>query len=128
MWSKYKCSFRRNVQGGPKKSDLEEKCLRNFKMFFDGVIIIIIIFKLCRKKNYGALKIRKMACSKKVTLSKKILFFVLFLFLLQGNSYSCFVLKFQVSKLKIAIEVKKIINLAAKMLFSKRLKLQNCLT
>ena len=50
-----------------------------------------------------------MARSKKVTLSKKRqMFFVLSLFLLQDNSYSCLVLKFQVSKSKIAIEVTKL--------------------
>ena len=36
------------------------------------------------------------------------MFFVIFLFLLQDNSYSCLVLKFQVSKLKSAIEVTKL--------------------
>ena len=47
-----------------------------------------------------------MACSKKVTLSKKIhILFFIFLFLLQDNSYYCLVLKLQVSKLKIAIEI-----------------------
>ena len=61
-------------------------------------------------KSYGALKIRKMTCSKKVTLSKKIhIFFVLFLFLLKDNSYSFLFLKFQVAKLKIAIEVIKLL-------------------
>ena len=50
-----------------------------------------------------------MACSKKVTLSKReIFFFILFLFLLHDNSYFCLGLKFQVSKLKIAIEVTKL--------------------
>ena len=38
------------------------------------------------------------------TINKEIYFFVFFLFLLQDNSYSCSVLKFQMSKLKIAIE------------------------
>ena len=62
-----------------------------------------------QKKSYGTLKILKMAYSKKATLSKKRhIFFVLFLFLLQDNGYSCLVLLFQVSKLKIAIEVYQI--------------------
>jgi hypothetical protein len=52
-----------------------------------------------------------MACSKLVTLSKKIHIFLV-LFLLQDNSYSCLFLKFQVSKLKIN-------NLAAKVLIFK---------
>ena len=39
---------------------------------------------------------------------KKETFFILFLFLLQDNSYSCLVLQFQVPKLKIAIEVTKL--------------------
>ena len=78
-----------NIQGGPKKSllcHLEEKCLRNSKIFFYGVFLYIYshllkkleLSKLCRKKS---LKILKMACSKKVTLSKKrqfILFFFYF--------------------------------------------------
>ena len=49
------------IQGGPKKSlwcDLEEKCLRNSKIFFDGVFLFIYshllkkleLSKLCRKK------------------------------------------------------------------------------
>ena len=72
--------------GWSKKSlccDLEEKCLRNSKMFFDGVFLSIYshllkkleLFKLCRKKSYGALKIPKMAVSKLV---KKFKFFFLF--------------------------------------------------
>jgi hypothetical protein len=63
--------------GWSKKSfwcDLEEKCLRNSKIFF----------------------------------MESFSFFVPFLFLLKGNSYSSLVLKFQVFKLKIAIEVTKL--------------------
>ena len=74
------------VQGGPKKSlwcDLEEKCLRKSKIFFYGVFLSIyshllkklVLFNFCRKKSYGTLKILEMACSKKVTLSKKETFF-----------------------------------------------------
>ena len=47
------------LQGGSKKSlrcDLEEKCLRNSKIFFDRVFLSI----------YSYLKILKMACSKLV--------------------------------------------------------------
>jgi hypothetical protein len=64
-----------------------------------------------------------MACSKKSHLIKKdTYFFVLFLFLLQDDSYSCLVLKFQVYKLKIAIHRgHKIINAAAKVLIFKTL-------
>ena len=51
-----------NVQGGPKKSlwcDLEEKCVRNSKIFFDGVFLYIYLHhlkklelsKLCRKQG-----------------------------------------------------------------------------
>ena len=47
-------------------------------------------------------------------------FFVLFLFLLQDNSFSCLVLEFQVSKLKIAIEVIIISMRPQKCLFLKR--------
>ena len=53
-----------NIQGGPKKSlwcDLEEKCWRNSKIFFDGVFLSIYshllkkleISKLGRKKVIG---------------------------------------------------------------------------
>ena len=56
------------------------------------------------KKSYGALKILKIVVPKKSP-HQKTYFFVLFLFLLQDKSYSCLVLKFQVSKLKIAIEL-----------------------
>ena len=56
-----------------------------------------------------------------VTLSKKRhIFFVLFLFLLQDNCYYCLVLKFQVSKLKIAVEVTKLSIWPQKCLFLKR--------
>ena len=59
------------------------------------------------EKKLWALKILKIACSKKVTRSKnRKIYYVLFL--LQDNSYSSLVLKFQVSKLKIAIEVIKL--------------------
>ena len=40
------------IQGGPKKSlwiDLEEKCLRNSKMFVDGVFLSIHIFTSCQE-------------------------------------------------------------------------------
>ena len=119
------------IQGGPKKSlwcDLEEKFLRNSKIFFDGVLLSICshllkklkLSKLCRKKSYGALKILEMACLKKVTLSKKRhIFFLLFLFLLKDNSYFCLDLKFQVSKLKNAIEVIKLSIWLQKCLFLK---------
>ena len=47
----------------------KKKCLRNSKIFFDGVFPSIYshlkkleLSKLCRKKSYGALKILKMAC------------------------------------------------------------------
>ena len=54
----------RNVQGGSKKSlwcDLEEKCLRNSKIFFDGVFLSMYahlvkkfqLSKLSRKKVMG---------------------------------------------------------------------------
>ena len=49
-----------DIPVGPKKSlwcDLEEKCLRNSKIFFDGVFISILYLhllkKLCRKKVMG---------------------------------------------------------------------------
>ena len=81
------------LQCGSKKSlwcDLEEKCLRNSKIFFDGVFPSVYshlvkkleLSKLCRKKGYGALKILKITCSKKVILSKKrdiLLFFFVFI-------------------------------------------------
>ena len=54
-------------------------------------------------------------------IKKEAYFFVLFLFLLQDNSYSCLVSKFQVSKLKIAIEVIKLSMQQQKCLFLKRL-------
>ena len=60
--------------------------------------------KFCRKKLWGS-KNPKMACSKKVTLKERYIFFCSFLFLLQDNKYSCLVLKVQVFKLKIAEEV-----------------------
>jgi hypothetical protein len=55
---------RNHIQGGPKKSlwcDVEEKCLRNSKIFFDGVFLSIYshlvkklkLSKSCRKKVIG---------------------------------------------------------------------------
>ena len=41
-----------NIQGGPKKSlqcDLEEKCLRNSEIFFDGVFLSTYIFTSSQK-------------------------------------------------------------------------------
>ena len=50
-----------------------------------------------------------MAVPKKSPYQKRdIFYFVLFLFLLQDNSYACLVLQFQVSRLKIAIELTKL--------------------
>ena len=54
----------KNVQGGPKKSlqcDLEEKCLRNSKMFFNGVFLSIhahLLKKLELSKLYRKKVIR----------------------------------------------------------------------
>ena len=52
-------------------------------------------------------------------IKKETYFFVLFLFLLQDISCSCLVLKFQVSKLKISIEVIKLSIWPQKWLFLK---------
>ena len=60
------------------------------------------------KKLWG-FKNPENVCLKKVALSKKGYIFLSFLFLLQGNSYTCLVLKFQVSKLKIEIELIKLL-------------------
>ena len=72
------------LQGGPKKSlwiDLEEKCLRNSKMFFDGVFLSIYshllkkleLLKLCRKKLWDS-KNPKNWCSKLVNFFLKVIF------------------------------------------------------
>ena len=67
--------------------DLEEKCLRNYKIFFDGVFLSIyshLLKKLQLSKLYWkklwALKIWKMACSIKVTLSKMRYIFLFFFY------------------------------------------------
>ena len=63
-WPQNLDNFLKIIQGGPKKSlwyDLEEKCLRNSKIFFDGVFLSIYshllkkleLSKLCRKKDIG---------------------------------------------------------------------------
>ena len=65
------------IQGGPKIffwCDIEEKCLKNSKIFFDGVFLSIYshllmkleLSKFCRKKRYRAIQILKMACSNPV--------------------------------------------------------------
>ena len=60
--------------------DLEEKCLRNSRIFlkesfslhiYSHLVKKLELSELCRKKNYGALTIMNMTCSKKVTLLKK---------------------------------------------------------
>ena len=61
--------------------------------------------KLCRKKLWGSNYPKNGLFKKSHLIKKETYFFVLFLFLLQDNNYSCLVLKFQVSKLKIAVEV-----------------------
>ena len=69
--------------------------------------------------------VEKKLFQKSHPIKKETNFFVLFLFLLLDNSYSFLVLKFQFSKLKIAIEVIKLSISPQKCLFLKRLQLQN---
>ena len=69
----------------------------------------------------GLLNSGKWLNPKSPPIKKETYFFVLFLFLLQDNSYSYLVLKFQVSNLKIAIEVIKLSKMAAKVLIFKTL-------
>ena len=118
------------VQGGPKKSlwcDLEEKCLWNSEIFFDGVFLSIYshllkkleLSKLNRKKLWGSKNPENGLFQKSHLVKKDTYFLVLFLFLLQDNSYSCLVLKFQFYKLKIPIEVIKLTMRPQKCLFSK---------
>ena len=59
------------------------------------------------KKLWGSKNPENGFFQKSHLIKKDTYFFVLFLFLLQDNSYSCLVLKFQVSKLKIAKEIIK---------------------
>ena len=74
--------------------------------------------KLFRKKKLWGSKNPENVLLKKITLSKKdTVFFTLFLFLLQDNNYTCLVLKFQVSNLKISIEVIKLLILPEKCVF-----------
>ena len=98
------------IQGGPKKflwCDLEEKWLRNSKIFFNGVFLYIYshllknleLSKLCRK-----LLGSKNGMFQKSHQTKKINFFLFFFYF----CYQLFLFSFfQVSKLKIAIEVIK---------------------
>jgi hypothetical protein len=98
-------------------------------MFFDGVFLSkyshllkkLELSKLNRKKLWGSINPENGLFQKSHLIKKDIYFFVLFLYLLQDNSYSCLVLKFQVSKLKIAIEVIKISMRPQKCLFLNRL-------
>ena len=73
------------------------------------------------KKLWGSKNPGNGLFQKSPLIKKEAYFFVLFLYLLQENSYSCMVLKFQVSKLKILEGGNKIINLAAKVLIFKTL-------
>ena len=57
------------------------------------------------KKLWGSKNPENGLFQKSHPIKKETYFFVLFLFLLQDNSYSCLVLKLQVSKLKNAIEM-----------------------
>ena len=60
-----------------------------------------------KKKLWGSKNPENSLLQKSRLIKKGTYFFVLFLFLLQINSYSCLVLNFQVSKLKIVIELIK---------------------
>ena len=95
--------------GWSKKSlscDLEEKRLRNSKIFFDGVFLSIYshllkkleLSKLCKKKLWDSKNPENCMFQKSHLIKKETYFFDLFLFLLQDISYSSLVLKFQVSK------------------------------
>ena len=99
--------------------DLDENCLRNSKIFFDGVFLSIYSHIL--KKLWGSKNPENGLFQKSHLIKKETYFFVLFLFMLQDNSYSCPVLRFKVSKLKIAIEVVKLSMRPLKRLFLKRL-------
>ena len=61
------------------------------------------------KKLWGSKNPENGLFQKSRPIKKETYLFFLILFLLQDNSFSCLVLKFQVSKLKIAIETKKIL-------------------
>ena len=102
---------------------LEEKCLLNSKIFFDGVFLSIYSHLLSYiEKNLWSSKNPENGLFQKSHFIKKDTYiFVLFLFLLQDNSYSFLALKFQISKLEIAIEVIKLLMRPQKYLFSKRL-------
>ena len=104
------------------RCDLEEKCLRNSKIYFDGVFLSIYSRLLKKLEKLWGSKNRENGLFQKSHLIKKVTyFFVLFLFLLQDNSYSCLVLKFKVSKLKIVIKVIKLSMQPQKCLSLKRL-------
>ena len=76
-----------------------------------------------KKKLWGFKNPENGLFQKSHLFKKETYFFVLFLFLLQDISYSCLVLKFQVSKLKIAIEVIKLSIWLQKCIFLKCLYL-----
>ena len=80
------------LQGGPKKSlwcDLEERCLRNSKIFFDGVFLSIYshllkkseLSKLRRKKLWVSKNPEKGLFKKSQPIKKDTYFFILFLVL-----------------------------------------------
>ena len=95
--------------------------MRNSKMFFDGVFLSIYSHLL--KKLWGSKNPKNGLFQKSHPMKKETYFFVLFLLLLQDNSYCCLVLKFQVSKLKNAIEVIKLSMRPQKGLFLKLIDL-----
>ena len=104
-------------------SDLEEKCLGNscFLMYSHLLKKLeLSILSYVEKKLWGSKNPKNGLFQKSYPIKKETYLFVLFLILLQDNSYSCSVFKFKVSKLKIAIEVMKLSIYPQKCLFLKR--------
>ena len=118
------CSF--DYTGWTKKClwiDLEKKCFRNSKIFLMESFSLYIYSHFLKKLDLLSYVDKKLLgsknpCSKKSPYQiRETKFFVLFLFLLQNESYSCLVLKFQVYKLQIGVEVTKWSILPQKCLF-----------
>ena len=90
----------KETQGGPKKSlwcDLEEQCLRNSKIFYDGVFLSIFshllkkleLSKLCRKKLLGSKNPENGFFQKQSAYQKRDIFFCSFLFLYKSWMAYC---------------------------------------
>ena len=82
--------------------------MESFSLYIHILSRSLSFLNYVEKKLWGSKNPENGLFQKSHLIKKETIFFVLFLFLLQEISYSCLVLKFQVSNLKIQIEITKL--------------------